>query len=146
MPSTYVRLMTALERAIPMLASIPEDVARQPLKPGGWSRKQILGHLLDSASNNHQRFVRCAIGGGLSGWPSYEQNEWVETGRYQEARWSELVEFWTAYNRLLSRILSGLRTEQLALSCQVGGKAMTLGELAASYVDHLEHHLEQVLP
>ncbi len=145
MSSPHQRLDAALDAAHSKLASIPEDLAGKPLKPGGWSRKQILGHLLDSASNNHQRFVRCAIGGGLSGWPSYEQNEWEETGRYQEAPWSELVEFWAAYNRLLSRILSGLRTEQLALSCEVGGKTMTLGELAASYVDHLEHHLEQVL-
>lgn len=139
------RFRSVIESAWPRLAALDEPVAAQPLKTGGWSRKQILGHLIDSASNNHQRFVRCLLDGGLTAWPSYEQNGWVETGRYQDLPWTGLVEFWSGYNRLLHHILSHLPEEKFALRCQVGDENRSLGELASAYLDHLEHHLNRIL-
>ena len=139
------RFRSLIESAIPKLAALGEQAAGQPVKTGGWSRKQILGHLIDSASNNHQRFVRCLLGGGLTAWPNYEQNGWVETGRYQDLPWAGLVEFWTGYNRLLDHILSHAPQEKFALRCEVGDSDQSLGELASSYLDHLEHHLKQIL-
>jgi hypothetical protein len=139
------RLLFTIDDARPKLAAVSESQAGAPVKPGGWSRKQILGHLIDSASNNHQRFVRCLLNGGLAAWPSYEQNGWVETGRYQELKWVELVEFWCAYNRLLHHILSHVPDEKFGLKCEVAEKQMPLGELAQAYVEHMEHHLKQLL-
>jgi hypothetical protein len=139
------KLLSAVEGSRPRLEAISEQEAGQPLKPSGWSRKQTLGHLIDSASNNHQRFVRCLLEGGLAGWPSYKQDAWVETGHYQEAPWAGLVEFWCGYNRVLERILRHASAEKLKLRCQVGESDQSLGEVAEMYVKHMEHHLEQIL-
>ncbi len=127
------------------LAALSEKDAARPFREGGWSRKQILGHLIDSASNNHQRFVRSIIHGGLSDWPSYEQDRWVEVQGYRDIPWVDLVELWTLYNRLLGHILGRMPEEALEFRCRVGGEDMTLAGLARAYVNHLEHHLEQML-
>ncbi len=108
------------------LAALTETDAARPFREGGWSRKQILGHLIDSASNNHQRFVRCLINGGLSDWPSYEQERWVEAGGYQDLPWTALVDLWSNYNRLLSHVLSRMPDEALRFRCRVGEEEMTL--------------------
>jgi hypothetical protein len=67
----------------------------QPVISGGWSRKQILGHLIDSASNNHQRFVRALLQDELR-WPNYEQEGCVRVQRYQDMAWRDLAAFWAA--------------------------------------------------
>jgi hypothetical protein len=127
------------------LAAFTEKEAARPFREGGWSRKQILGHLIDSASNNHQRFVRTILDGSLSDWPSYEQERWVEAGGYQDLPWTELVDLWSNYNRLLSHVLSRAPEQALGFRCRVGGEETTLGELARAYVTHMEHHLNQIL-
>jgi hypothetical protein len=145
MNSLVPRFRSLAEAARSRLDALGEEEAGRPVKTGGWSRKQILGHLIDSASNNHQRFVRCLLDGGLTGWPNYEQNGWVETGRYEDLPWAWLVEFWCGYNRLLHHILSHVPEEKLALRCQVGDSDKSLGEVAGAYRDHMEHHLAQIL-
>jgi hypothetical protein len=127
------------------LAQLTEQQAARPSREGGWSRKQILGHLIDSASNNHQRFVRAILDGGLSEWPSYEQERWVAAGGYQDLPWTELIDLWSSYNRLLSHFVSRMPESALEFRCRVGGQEMTLGELTRSYVTHMEHHLTQIL-
>src|SRR5438045_4751008 len=72
------------------LVSMPETLADVPWRAGGWTRKQIVGHLLDSAANNRQRFVRASTGGGYSG-PKYEQDAWVTAHGYAEQPWSTLL-------------------------------------------------------
>src|ERR1041385_6569959 len=71
---------------------------------GGWSRKQLLGHLIDSASNNHQRFVRALLQDEYRG-PSYDQEGCVRVERFQELPWHTLLEFWAGYNRFLAHVL-----------------------------------------
>jgi hypothetical protein len=127
------------------LAALTEDDAARPYREGGWSRKQILGHLIDSASNNHQRFVRCIIGGGLTDWPSYQQERWVEVQGYRDLPWTDLVALWAYYNRLLGHILNRMPVEASGFRCRVGGEEMTLAGLAGAYVSHLKHHLKQIL-
>jgi len=145
MDDLLARFLTLIETSQARLAATGEDAAARPVKPGAWSRKQILGHLVDSASNNHQRFVRCALNGGLTGWPDYDQNRWVELQNYQDAPWAALVEFWAGYNRLLHHVLRHIPKEALAFRCHVEGSDKPLGEAAGSYLEHLEHHLRQIL-
>lgn len=140
------RLSSLVDASQQRLAALSEEEASQPVKAGGWSRKQILGHLIDSASNNHQRFVRCVLNGGLAGWPSYEQEGWVQVQKYQDAPWPELVALWFSYNRLLHHVLRRIPPEKLNLRCQIESSEMSLGEVARGYVEHLEHHLKQILP
>ena len=139
------RLRELITKASPALSSIADDRAAVPMKDGGWSRKQLLGHIIDSASNNHQRFVRASIQPELV-WPNYEQESWVATQGYDAAPWSELVQFWTLYNMHLLRVISRIPEEKTSTTCRIGNESpMTLAELIASYIKHLEHHLDQIL-
>src|SRR5579864_8192930 len=123
---------------------ISEADASVPALAGGWSRKEILGHLIDSASNNHQRFVRAQLQDELR-WPGYDQSGCVRVQRYQDARWSDLLSFWAAYNRFLAHVLAAVREEKRGTACWIGNyPVMTLEELAADYLTHLEHHLDQI--
>ena len=125
---------------------ISETEAAVPAIVGGWSRKEILGHLIDSASNNHQRFVRAMLQDELR-WPGYDQAGNVRIERFQEARWRDLVAFWAAYNRFLSHVLAGIPESKLSTPCWIGEyPVMTLEELAVDYLRHLEHHLDQIRP
>jgi hypothetical protein len=125
-------------------AGISEADAAVPAIADGWSRKQILGHLIDSASNNHQRFVRAMLQDELR-WPSYDQSGNVRVQRYQDARWHDLIGFWAAYNRFLAHVIAGIPDAKRSTPCWIGEyPMMTLEELAADYLTHLEHHLDQI--
>jgi hypothetical protein len=133
-----------VETAEPKLHSTSEPETARPLLPGGWSRKQVLGHLIDSASNNHQRFVRAALQPSLD-FPAYDQDENIRVQAPQEADWSLLVSLWAAYNRYLAHVIARLPAAKLETVCRIGsGEPVTLGFLATDYVRHLLHHLKQV--
>ncbi len=104
------RLKELIVRSERDFSGISETEASVPAIEGGWSRKQILGHLIDSASNNHQRFVRAQLQDELR-WPGYDQSGCVRVQRYQDARWSDLLGFWAAYNRFLAHVLAGVPEE-----------------------------------
>lgn len=138
------RLEELIVKAERDFEGLSETQASAPAIPGGWSRKQILGHLIDSASNNHQRFVRAMLQDELR-WPGYDQSGCVRVERYQEAHWADLLQFWAAYNRFLAHVLRGITEAKRAVPCWIGEyPRMTLEELAADYLTHLEHHLDQI--
>jgi len=127
------------------LSQITDTQASKPGPDGHWSKKQILGHLLDSAANNHHRFVRGQIQPTLA-MPGYTQNEWVAAGRYQERPWTELVAWWSAYNRHLLHMMETVPADRLATQCRIGdGDAVTLEYLMVDYVRHLKHSLGQIV-
>ena len=118
-----------------------DDETAAPLKPGGWSRKQVLGHLIDSASNNHQRFVRLMLYDAVD-FPGYDQAEWVAVQAYQQRPWSELLSLWAAYNEQIAHIMTIVPEHALTRRCRIGGgEAVTLQFLMRDYVRHLEHHI-----
>ena len=138
------QLRTLVETAEPRLHEITERVSMQTALPGGWSRKQLLGHLIDSASNNHQRFVRAMLQPSLD-FPGYDQEGNVRVQAVQEAEWSLLVSLWAAYNRYLAHLIACIPASQLDTQCRIGaGEAVTLGFLASDYLTHLRHHLNQI--
>ena len=113
--------------------------------PGKWSKKEILAHLIDSASNNHQRFVRAASEGTLQ-FPGYDQNKLIAIQNPNLTSWELLVELWSSYNRYLAYILNQIPASSSDFQCSIGGKpAVTLLWLAGDYVEHLKHHLNQIL-
>src|SRR5271154_1666835 len=86
------------------LLAFPPVAANTPYRPGGWTRKQVLGHMIDSAANNHQRFVRAALEGHYSG-PGYQQEGWVKIHGYAERPWETLLELGDGAHGLLERIV-----------------------------------------
>jgi hypothetical protein len=136
-------LSSVLVRALPHLSAIPEQAAAQRPAPNKWSKKEILGHLIDSAANNHQRFVRLQLERELS-LPGYEQDDWVRVGRYQDLPWTELIALWAAYNRHLATIIESIDPSALNHVWHSPGGDVTLEFIATDYVRHLKHHLQQI--
>jgi hypothetical protein len=144
MKETSERLRNLVEAAEPRLHKISEAESMHSALPGGWSRKQVLGHLIDSASNNHQRFVRALLQPSLD-FPGYDQDGNVRVQAIQEAEWSLLVSLWAAYNRYLAHLIAHLPASKLDTPLRIGGREpVTLAFLASDYLTHLCHHLHQI--
>ncbi len=113
--------------------------------PGKWSKKEIIGHLIDSASNNHQRFVRVQLYDDLD-LPGYEQERWVAVQDYQEAAWADLLLLWKSFNEHLVRIIALIPEEKLSRTFRVAGEEpVTLGYWVEDYLRHMQKHLGQIL-
>ena len=133
-----------LEQSSITLAGISESDSKKKSAPGQWSKKEILGHLIDSAANNHQRFVRAQSTAELR-IPGYEQEVWVATQRYQSESWENLVQLWKSYNHHLLHLISAIPENVLSHHCFIGdNKPVTLEFVIQDYVRHLKHHLEQI--
>ena len=149
-------LTTAVEEAAARMLAIPDDVAGRPRAAGKWSRKEIVGHLIDSAVNNQARFVRAQSQRDLV-FPGYDQEAWVRVQRYQERPWVELVHAWRVYNAQIASIMqaaapaeierprSSHNLDQIGFQPLSAGADATLGFLMRDYIDHLQHHVAQVL-
>jgi hypothetical protein len=113
---------------------------------GAWSAKEILGHLIDSAANNHQRFVRAQQGqGGLLSLPGYAQDDWVRVQGYQGRDWAALVTLWQAFNEHLSHVIRRMPAPAMAQEIRIGdGPVVTLGFVVGDYLTHLQHHVAQI--
>lgn len=154
-PAYARRLAEVIDRAVPALLALGDDASRHRPAPGKWSPREIIGHLIDSASNNHQRFVRMRGRDDLV-VEGYQQDDWVAAQRYHDAPWTELVLLWQLYNRHMARLMSAIpavdrervRTEhnldQRAFHAVASERPTSLGYFMADYVDHLEHHLAQL--
>src|SRR5580704_4869327 len=112
-------LERVVDTAEVLLRQVGEGESARPVLAGGWSRKQLLGHLIDSASNNHQRFVRAALADSLE-FPAYDTPGSVRVECVQEAPWGMLVDLWAAYNRYLAHVIAHLPQEKLGVQCRIG--------------------------
>ena len=138
------QLRCLVDTAEPGLRQIPESESMRAALPGGWSRKQVLGHLIDSASNNHQRFVRAMLQPSLD-FPGYDQEGNIRVQAVQEVDWVLLISLWAAYNRYLAHLIAHIPPAQRDVPCRIGaGEPVTLGVLASGYLTHLRHHLRQI--
>lgn len=138
------RLLGEVDVAEPRLRDIGEDRAAARPAPGTWSGKEILGHLIDSAANNHLRLVHAQRGSPIS-LPGYDQDQWVRSQRYDERFWADIIELWCAYNRHLAHVITGTPETLRDVRCAIGDNApVTLSHVALDYVGHLQHHLRQV--
>lgn len=150
------KLLEVVETATGDLQRLDGRAARRPRAPGKWSPQQTLGHLIDSAANNHRRFITLQSAADLV-FDGYEGDEWVRVQAYDEADWVMLVELWRSYNRHLAHVVSRMaagdltrpRTphvlDRLAWRPVPADEPATLEYLVRDYVGHLEHHLAQIL-
>jgi hypothetical protein len=146
-------LRDAIDAATPRLLALGAASTRRPSE-GKWSAREILGHLVDSATNNYGRFVRGQLQDDLV-FPGYAQEDWVRIGRYQHAPWEELVTLWRTLNLQIARVMEGTpeterRRPRVRHSFEVigvplrAGEAATLEHVMSDYVLHLKHHLRQI--
>lgn len=156
---SFPEFLKDLERTIevtaPQLLFFTEQQTRQMRTEESWTRKQILGHLIDSAANNHQRFVLAQFTNDLN-FPGYEQERWVDAQHYNDEDWSQMVQLWKLYNQHLVHVASFIspavlereRTEhnldQLAWKTVDKRTPATLEYFIRDYASHMRHHLEQI--
>jgi hypothetical protein len=134
-----------LSMAIPLLHSISETESSTRPAPDKWSQKEILGHLIDSASNNHQRFVRAQLSSEIR-LPEYEQDCWVRAQSYQTESWENIVELWKSFNLHLLHVAEKIPPDKTNSLCFIGeDEPVTLEFLFSGYVHHVKHHLQQIL-
>jgi len=137
-------LLRVVETAETRLREVSETDSRTPVLAGGWSRKQVIGHLIDSASNGHQRLVRAMLSNTLE-FPGYDQAGNVRVQAVQDADWLLLVSLWANYNRYLAHMIAQIPVDKLETACRIGAREpVTLGFLAEDYLAHLRHHLRQI--
>src|SRR5579862_4532093 len=136
MQTLAANFLSIIDLAEPLLRDVTEHESAVARKDGAWSRKEIIGHLIDSASNNHQRFVRAALQNSLE-FPGYEQDGFVHVQAAQEAPWVTLVALWASYNRYLAHVLAHLPEAKLDSPCRIGSnEPVTLRFLANDYLRH----------
>ncbi len=149
-------LRATLDLATPALLAIDEAASARHPAPGKWSPREVIGHLIDSASHNHRRFVQAAFQDDLI-FPTYQQDDWVRAQKYQDAPWAELVSLWAGFNHHLARVM-GAVPDDLRRQARArhnlheilwlpirDDEPMTLDLIMSDYVAHLQHHLRQIL-
>jgi hypothetical protein len=137
------RLNIIIDKVPQILREISEDEISVKPSPNKWSKKEVLGHLIDSATNNHQRFIRGQF--ELTPEIRYDQNKWIEFSFYQEIESKQIINFWTVYNQQLVEIIKRIPSDNLTKQIRVGENLVALEFLIVDYVAHLEHHLKQII-
>ncbi len=148
-------LRQVVETVAPRLLAVSEVQAGTSGGEGRWSAKEILGHLIDSAANNHQRFVRAQAADDLV-FAGYDQEYWVRVQHYPEVPWTNLVQFWQAYNQHLAHVIAHIppailtaprsrhTLDKIAWQTVDPSTSTTLAYLIADDISHLKMHLRQI--
>ena len=138
------QLHAATDEGLQLFAGIDETRTTKRVDPAKWCAREVLGHLIDSACNNHRRFVIGQSTGALT-FDGYQQEAWVTRQHYDQVPWRDLVAFWASYNRHLAHVIGCAPGETLSHTAESSdGSRVTLGFIMEDYVTHLRHHLAQL--
>ncbi len=148
MENTIQELRQIITEYAEKISSIPDaELTNKPL-PHKWSKKEVVGHLIDSAQNNLRRFIAAQV---ASSPPHivYDQDFWVESNNYAEANKEDIILLWRLINDRICSILAGMPERNYTKLCKTGDESShlrSLAWLAADYVKHMKHHLNQIIP
>lgn len=146
MYATAENLHQVLDQVLPFLRKISDNEANVKPALNKWSKKEILGHLIDSACNNQQKFIRMMAQSHLD-FVGYAQDFWVNEQHYNQASWQELIVFWYAYNKHIAHIIAHVNPDFLQNTISIEGSDLfTLEFIIQDYTEHLKHHLKAILP
>jgi hypothetical protein len=156
-PAYAEELRRIVDEAAARLLKLSDAEAKRRPRPQKWSPAEIIGHLIDSASNNHQRFVRAQFQNDLV-FPGYDQDAWVALQTYRDAQWVDLVTLWKFFNIHIARVMENSpesvrkaprpkhNLDKLAWRAVPADQPATLDYFMEDYVGHLKHHLAQIFP
>ena len=138
-------LHAAVDAGVEIFRRVDETRTSERPANGGWCAREILGHLVDSACNNHRRFIAGQDAGPVV-FDGYDGDAWVARQRYADVPFREIVALWCAYNRHLAHVIAAAPPETLVHrgTSPEGSGEVTLGFLMEDYVVHLRHHLDQL--
>lgn len=140
-------LRNVVAHIVPKLRDISGDpnLAVRP-RPKEWARQEILGHLIDSACNNHQKFVRLMQQPQLN-FPGYAQDVWVDLQNWAAADWENMITLWAVYNEHIAYLIEHVNPQHLGHTISINDTGpFTLEFIMPDYVEHLKHHVRQILP
>lgn len=138
------QLLLIIETTKTLLPKISEYEWNYKSEPNKWSKKEILGHLIDSATNNHQRFVRLQFEDNPT--IIYDQNKWVSVQNYINVSVENIIILFENYNKHLAYILSQISNDNYKNQCDIKkGQPVTLEWIASDYIRHMNHHLLQII-
>jgi hypothetical protein len=139
------QLHAAIDEGLRLFSGV--DETRTAVRPAAdaWCAREVVGHLIDSACNNHRRFV-LGQAPDVRKFDGYDGDEWVARQRYHQEPWRDLVALWTAYNRHLAHVIASTPAETLQHSgaSPDGERTVTVGFLMEDYVTHMRHHFDQI--
>ncbi|MGB3589008.1 MAG: DinB family protein [Tunicatimonas sp.] len=140
------RLRLLYERIPPQVLALSESAWVAKTAPSKWSKKENLGHLIDSAINNHVRLVRIQTEPQPLVIEKYAQDKWVQLHQYQRWTTEVLVRCWQSHQHQIIILMEVASSESLYKLCDIGGGELkTMQWLYQDYVDHQEHHLRQIM-
>ena len=155
MKSLSNRLFHVIQENLSELKNISSEIASSKPRDDKWSRKEILGHLIDSAANNHQRFVRIQNQEDLI-FQGYDQDQWVAVQWYQGKEWGDIISLWYKYNEHLVQVIENIpdsimtktrikhNLHQIAFKTIPESESTILKYFVEDYIDHMEYHLDQI--
>ena len=141
------RLQQHINLAPSEFLNYSEGELRRKPAPNKWSKKELLGHLIDSAANNHHRFIKIQFMPSPFFVEGYAQNDWVRLQNYNEKDSQQLVNLWKVYNEHILFIMQNTPEKNLQIKIKAEDpfeNADTLLLLMKDYVDHMDHHLKQI--
>jgi hypothetical protein len=142
MESIVSELTAVFEKHLSALRSITADEFNFKPSPSKWSKKEILGHLTDSAQNNIRRFIVAQYEEKPK--ITYNQDKWVAIADYQHYNLPDLIQLWWLLNKHICHVLKNMPAEMAERESQTE-KLHTIKWLAQDYIKHLKHHLHQIL-
>jgi hypothetical protein len=148
MKNTVDELNQVVNSFAPKIGGMSEkELTAKPL-PHKWSKKEVLGHLIDSAQNNLRRFI-CGQYETTPPKITYEQDFWVAANNYQQMEKDDVISLWKLMNQRISAVLSNMPQQHYGRNCDTGKTTENLHSLrwlAEDYVKHMKHHLNQIIP
>jgi hypothetical protein len=142
-------IITLLEKWEDKLSKLPADVITERRNSQNRTIKQILGHLIDSASNNTHRIVHLQYQNSPVEFPNYASNgnndRWIAIQKFQEENWENLIQFWKYINWHMVHVIENINPEKLENEWIASStNKVSLKAMVVDYLRHFELHLKEI--
>lgn len=144
MESAIQELREIIKHFTAAIAKLEEPGFSTRPSPEKWSQKEVLGHLVDSAQNNLRRFI-CGQYEASPPKILYDQDFWVASNHYRQMDKHDVIQLWRLLNERIAAVLENMPAENASKLCDVG-KLQPISWLAEDYIQHMKHHLNQIIP